>query len=269
VQLKHLPTGIVIKCQATRSRSQNRKIARRLLAERLEVLEKGAEARVSVKGERERKRKASRGKKARRKYRALGGDQEGEGEGEGEEEGEGDGEGDGDDEAVRDGEEWLDEGEGDIVGEESRKGGATEERLVGYVAAGGVADEGEGVTDIVKSRVRGGKIRKDGKWIKTSKLRIEEEEVHQARAVEESSKDKPDDTREGKTHQNKADDESLEDGHDGAGEEKDHRDEKFEKWLQEELEIKEIAAQSTLEPGEKIPKKKKKKKKEHEGHHDV
>ncbi|KAH0408375.1 hypothetical protein KCU90_g21991, partial [Aureobasidium melanogenum] len=34
VQLKHLPTGLVIKCQETRSRSQNRKIARRILAER-------------------------------------------------------------------------------------------------------------------------------------------------------------------------------------------------------------------------------------------
>ncbi|MCJ1393030.1 hypothetical protein MMC18_005902 [Xylographa bjoerkii] len=72
VQLKHLPTGIVIKSQATRSRSQNRKIARTLLAEKLEVLEKGSESRVAVKQERARKKKASSGKKARRKYRALG-----------------------------------------------------------------------------------------------------------------------------------------------------------------------------------------------------
>ncbi|MCJ1405124.1 hypothetical protein MMC11_008350 [Xylographa trunciseda] len=71
VQLKHLPTGIVIKSQATRSRSQNRKIARTLLAEKLEVLEKGPESRVAVKGERARKKKASSGKKTRRKYRAL------------------------------------------------------------------------------------------------------------------------------------------------------------------------------------------------------
>ncbi|MCJ1472800.1 hypothetical protein MMC13_001449 [Lambiella insularis] len=71
VQLKHLPTGLVVKSQATRSRSQNRKIARTLLAERLEVMEKGEESRVMVKGEGKRKKKASSGKKARRKYRAL------------------------------------------------------------------------------------------------------------------------------------------------------------------------------------------------------
>ena len=71
VQLKHLPTGMVIKSQATRSRSQNRKIARTLLAERLEFIEKGSESRVAIKGEVKRKKKASKDKKARRKYRAL------------------------------------------------------------------------------------------------------------------------------------------------------------------------------------------------------
>ncbi|MCJ1378752.1 hypothetical protein MMC17_001851 [Xylographa soralifera] len=71
VQLKHLPTGIVVKSQATRSQSQNRKIARMMLAQKLEYLEKGPESRVALKGERARKKKASSGKKARRKYRAL------------------------------------------------------------------------------------------------------------------------------------------------------------------------------------------------------
>src|SRR3712207_3914024 len=33
VQLKHIPTGIVVKCQDTRSRTQNRKTARQLLGE--------------------------------------------------------------------------------------------------------------------------------------------------------------------------------------------------------------------------------------------
>lgn len=74
VQLKHIPTGMVIKCQATRSRTQNRTIARRLLAEKLDFLEKGAESRIAVKGEVNRKRKASKAKKARRKYRGLNGD---------------------------------------------------------------------------------------------------------------------------------------------------------------------------------------------------
>ena len=69
VQLKHLPTGLVVKSQATRSRSQNRKISRRILAEKLEQTEKGPESRIGVKAEIKRKKKASKTKKARRKYR--------------------------------------------------------------------------------------------------------------------------------------------------------------------------------------------------------
>jgi len=71
VQLKHLPTGIVIKCQETRSRTQNRKIARRILAERIELLVMGDDSRAALKAEREKKKKASKNKKARRKYRNL------------------------------------------------------------------------------------------------------------------------------------------------------------------------------------------------------
>ncbi|KAL3472305.1 RF-1 domain-containing protein [Aspergillus californicus] len=73
VQLIHKPTGVVIKSQATRSRSQNEKIARSLLADKVEQLLKGDESRVALKAERERKKKASRVKKARRKYRELDG----------------------------------------------------------------------------------------------------------------------------------------------------------------------------------------------------
>lgn len=71
VQLKHLPTGLVVKCQETRSRTQNRKIARRILAERIEDLEKGDQSRTALKAERASKKKASKNKKARRKYRKL------------------------------------------------------------------------------------------------------------------------------------------------------------------------------------------------------
>ncbi|KAF2454482.1 RF-1 domain-containing protein [Lineolata rhizophorae] len=71
VQLKHLPTGIVIKSQATRSREQNRKIARRLLAERIEELELGPRSRTAIKAAVKQKKKASKTKKARRKYRKL------------------------------------------------------------------------------------------------------------------------------------------------------------------------------------------------------
>ena len=71
VQLVHAPTGMVVKSQATRSRSQNRKIARRILGEKLEEQEKGPESRVAIKAEVKRKKKASSDKKARRKYRRL------------------------------------------------------------------------------------------------------------------------------------------------------------------------------------------------------
>ncbi|KAH7046701.1 RF-1 domain-containing protein [Macrophomina phaseolina] len=71
VQLKHLPTGIVVKYQGTRSRTQNRKTARRMLAERLEEMEKGEESRTQIKRAAQAKKKASKAKKSRRKYRAL------------------------------------------------------------------------------------------------------------------------------------------------------------------------------------------------------
>lgn len=71
VQLKHLPTGIVVKCQDTRSRTQNRKVARRLLSDRLEELELGENSRTAIKGRQKGKKKASADKKKRRKYRAL------------------------------------------------------------------------------------------------------------------------------------------------------------------------------------------------------
>ncbi|KAF4556832.1 RF-1 domain-containing protein 2 [Elsinoe fawcettii] len=71
VQLKHHPTGIVVKNQSTRSRAQNRTIARRILREKLEELELGEKSRVRVKEARERRKKESGGKKRRRKYRAL------------------------------------------------------------------------------------------------------------------------------------------------------------------------------------------------------
>ncbi|KAG9249190.1 RF-1 domain-containing protein [Calycina marina] len=71
VQLKHLPTGLVLKVQHTRSRSQNRKIAREMLAERVELLQKGKESRVAVVGETKRKKKSSAVKKSKRKYRML------------------------------------------------------------------------------------------------------------------------------------------------------------------------------------------------------
>lgn len=71
VQLKHLPTGLVVKSQETRSRSQNRKIARRVLGERLEEMQLGDRSRTALKADVARRKKASKDKKAKRKYRKL------------------------------------------------------------------------------------------------------------------------------------------------------------------------------------------------------
>ncbi|RMY05388.1 hypothetical protein D0868_06433 [Hortaea werneckii] len=71
VQLRHLPTGIVVKSQETRSREQNRKFARNILAEKLDQLEKGDQSRSAIKAERAKSKKASAAKKSRRKYRKL------------------------------------------------------------------------------------------------------------------------------------------------------------------------------------------------------
>ncbi|TQV92162.1 peptidyl-tRNA hydrolase domain-containing protein [Cordyceps javanica] len=71
VQLKHLPTGIVVKSQATRSRSQNRKIARDILAQRLDDLLNGEQSRAGIVGAVRKKRADSAAKKSRRKYKKL------------------------------------------------------------------------------------------------------------------------------------------------------------------------------------------------------
>lgn len=60
-----------MKCQATRSQSQNRKIAKRILAEKIELLEKGEQSRAAIVNNVKKKRKASKMKKSKRKYRAL------------------------------------------------------------------------------------------------------------------------------------------------------------------------------------------------------
>lgn len=71
VQLKHSASGIVLKVQATRSRTQNRKLARQMLADRLEDIEKGDQSRSAIKMAVKQKRKSSATKKTRRKYRKL------------------------------------------------------------------------------------------------------------------------------------------------------------------------------------------------------
>ncbi|KAL1895844.1 hypothetical protein Sste5346_004941 [Sporothrix stenoceras] len=71
VQLRHKPTGIVVKSQATRSRTQNRAIARAHLAARLDELANGDQSRTAVVAAVKIKKRANATKKTRRKYRKL------------------------------------------------------------------------------------------------------------------------------------------------------------------------------------------------------
>lgn len=64
VQLKHLPTNIVIKCQESRSRELNRYYARKELCERLEQLYLGKESSKEKKIEKLQKQKKRRSRRS-------------------------------------------------------------------------------------------------------------------------------------------------------------------------------------------------------------
>jgi len=67
VMLLHRPTGLQVKCQATRQQGLNRFIARRLLLDKIEALQKGhvAAKRARIEKIRRQKRKRSRRAKER------------------------------------------------------------------------------------------------------------------------------------------------------------------------------------------------------------
>jgi len=67
VYLKHLPTGIEVKCMKDRSQSLNRFLARRELVKRME-LRAGMASPVVEAIEKRRRQKLKRGKRARLKY---------------------------------------------------------------------------------------------------------------------------------------------------------------------------------------------------------
>lgn len=71
VQLKHIPTGLVVTSQHSRSQEQNRKKAREILAEKLDLLQNGEQSRAAVVLDRKVKVKQSKQKKSNRKYRQL------------------------------------------------------------------------------------------------------------------------------------------------------------------------------------------------------
>ncbi|CAK9438316.1 uncharacterized protein LODBEIA_P25400 [Lodderomyces beijingensis] len=71
VQLKHIPTGLVVTCQASRSQEENRKKAREILALKLEDLNNPESSRNAVLKDRAQKVKQSKSKKANRKYKEI------------------------------------------------------------------------------------------------------------------------------------------------------------------------------------------------------
>ncbi|MDI6697702.1 MAG: peptide chain release factor-like protein [Candidatus Saccharicenans sp.] len=70
VYLKHLPTGIEVKCQRERSQAINRFLARRILVEKLEARILGKETEEKQRIEKIRRQKRKRSKRAKEKMRA-------------------------------------------------------------------------------------------------------------------------------------------------------------------------------------------------------
>lgn len=67
VYLKHLPSGIEVKCQKTRSQQDNRFFARRILAEKLEMQKEGKKSAEEKRRYKLRKQKQKRSKRAKEK----------------------------------------------------------------------------------------------------------------------------------------------------------------------------------------------------------
>jgi protein subunit release factor B len=70
VYLKHIPTGIEVKCMKDRSQSINRFLARRELVKRVEMIS-GQLTSIELKREKIKKQKSKKGKRARLKYRTT------------------------------------------------------------------------------------------------------------------------------------------------------------------------------------------------------
>ncbi|XP_067862324.1 mitochondrial translation release factor in rescue [Heptranchias perlo] len=77
VVLKHVPSGIVVKCHQTRSVDQNRKIARAILQEKLDVHYKGAKSEIVKQKQeqqwkkQEKKRKAKENLERKRQFKDI------------------------------------------------------------------------------------------------------------------------------------------------------------------------------------------------------
>jgi len=70
VVLRHVPSGITVKCQETRTQAMNRFLARRLLCDRIEERRTGAASRAQQEAERIRRQKRRRSRRAKVKMLA-------------------------------------------------------------------------------------------------------------------------------------------------------------------------------------------------------
>jgi peptide chain release factor len=68
VMLKHLPTGIVVRCQESRSQHRNRELARRILRTKIEYIIRGEHSRLALEANKARARKAVKRRKAVKKH---------------------------------------------------------------------------------------------------------------------------------------------------------------------------------------------------------
>lgn len=67
VYLKHVPTGIEIKCQQERSQTLNRYLARKILVNKIENIQRGQESAERLRIEKIRRQKRKRSKRAQEK----------------------------------------------------------------------------------------------------------------------------------------------------------------------------------------------------------
>jgi protein subunit release factor B len=71
VVLRHVPSGIVVRCQRERSQALNRFLARRELLDRLDARERGAAAAAESERQRIRRQKRRRSRRAKEKMLAT------------------------------------------------------------------------------------------------------------------------------------------------------------------------------------------------------
>lgn len=67
VQLRHVPTGIEVKCQQARTQAMNRYYARKILADKIDTLQRGAASAEQQRIEKLRRQKRKRSKRAKEK----------------------------------------------------------------------------------------------------------------------------------------------------------------------------------------------------------